>query len=716
MPEKSVREMNKLERLHYSLASRTFRATLIGSIILGLLALIIGLGWYTYSACRGLIEQSFSVAKNTAVILSKVVDPAPLAKDVMSVYGSEFYGKDTLPDPDSLSDDYYDKYKALTEREDYIQILSVLNDFKENNTLNDVYYAMYDEKTSMLVYIADPDDSEATGCRTGYYETVSQKELGKFLNWDGKSIVYHIEKTDRYGWISTSGVSIKSADGSVTGYILTDVTLREVASGMKRFVFQFSISMFVAVNLLAFFMTRHMKKKLVKPVNEIAQAAEAYIKDKREGVKTGDHFSDLNINTGDEIENLALIMSDMEGELAEYEVNLTKVAAEKERIGTELALATRIQADMLPNIFPAFPDRAEFDIYASMRPAKEVGGDFYDFFLIDNDHLGLVMADVSGKGVPAALLMMVSKILVQNIALSGKSPAEVLRTINSQMCANNREEMFITIWFGFLDLRDGRLVAANAGHEYPMLMKPGGEFETVKDKHGFVIGGFASSKYTEYELKLEPGAKLFLYTDGVTEATDDSGALFGTGRTVRALNKYKDGDPETIVNGVDNDIRDFAGVSPQFDDITMMCIQYFGEGVKGLKELTVEAKVENIAAVTVFINGELDKIECPFKARTQIDVAADELMSNISQYAYGPDGGTVTVRFGYDPDNENVEITFIDNGKPYDPLKKEDPDVTLGADEREVGGLGIFLVKKTMDNMEYEYKDGKNILKITKKI
>ena len=251
---------------------------------------------------------------------------------------------------------------------------------------------------------------------------------------------------------------------------------------------------------------------------------------------------------------------------------------EANRLDTELSMATRIQADTLPNIFPAFPERDEFNIFASMKPAKEVGGDFYDFFLIDSDHLGLVMADVSGKGVPAALFMMISKILVQNYASMGLEPKEVLEKVNHQICKNNREDMFVTVWFGSLDLRTGKLVAGNAGHEYPVLKKPDGHFELIKDKHGMVIGGMDGMKYSQYELQMDPGAKLFIYTDGVAEATNAENELFGTERMVHALNLADDESPEKILEMVDAAVDSFVGDAPQFDDLTMLCIEFVGRG------------------------------------------------------------------------------------------------------------------------------------------
>ena len=253
-----------------------------------------------------------------------------------------------------------------------------------------------------------------------------------------------------------------------------------------------------------------------------------------------------------------------------------KQQVEASRLDTELSMATRIQADMLPNIFPAFPEREDFDVYATMTPAKEVGGDFYDFFLIDPDHLGIVMADVSGKGVPAALFMMISKILIQNFALTGRSPKEVLESVNDQICLNNKEEMFVTVWVGKLNLKTGHLVAANAGHEYPAIKGPTGSFELVHDKHGLVVGAMSGMKYTEYELDMKPGSKLFLYTDGVPEATNAQEELFGTDRMVEALRAAENGTPQDILDSVHQHVDGFVKDAPQFDDLTMLLLQYNG--------------------------------------------------------------------------------------------------------------------------------------------
>ncbi len=306
----------------------------------------------------------------------------------------------------------------------------------------------------------------------------------------------------------------------------------------------------------------------------IVEPIESMTADIQEGGRTGKLFEMKDIyKTKDEIQVLAESFDDLSKKTKQYIIDITNITKEKERIGTELELARKIQADMLPNIYPAFPDRPELDIYATMTPAKEVGGDFYDFFLIDDDHLGMVMADVSGKGVPAALFMMMSKILINNYAMQGGSPAKVLEQTNAAICKKNEEEMFVTVWFGVLEISTGKITAANAGHEYPILRKENGAFELLKDKHGFVVGGMDGLKYKEYEITLEKGGELFLYTDGVPEATNADGVLFGTDRLLEALNAHKELGPRQLLPKVKEAVDGFVGEADQFDDLTMLAVK-----------------------------------------------------------------------------------------------------------------------------------------------
>lgn len=310
--------------------------------------------------------------------------------------------------------------------------------------------------------------------------------------------------------------------------------------------------------------------RIVKPIEHMTQRIKS--------LSGSDNVFEMEntYRTNDEIEILAESFADISKKTRDYIRQITEITAEKERIGTELALATRIQADMLPNIYPAFPERNEFDIYAAMDPAREVGGDFYDFFLVDDDHLCMVMADVSGKGIPAALFMMASRIILASNAKQGKTPAEILESTNETICQNNREEMFVTVWLGILEISTGKLTAANAGHEYPVLMQAGGAFELIKDKHGFVIGGMDGVRYKEYVLQLNPGAKLFLYTDGVPEATNAGEELFGTERMLAALNQNTAADPEGLLKNVRKAVDEFVKDAEQFDDLTMLSLEYKG--------------------------------------------------------------------------------------------------------------------------------------------
>ena len=308
--------------------------------------------------------------------------------------------------------------------------------------------------------------------------------------------------------------------------------------------------------------------RIVKPLEHMTKRINSL-----SGSDTAFEMEDV-YRTDDEIQILAESFASLSAKTREYIAQITEITAEKERIGTELALATRIQADMLPNIYPAFPGKPEFDIYASMDPAREVGGDFYDFFLIDDDHLCMVMADVSGKGVPAALFMMASKIILSQYAMTGKSPAQILTDTNALICSNNREDMFVTVWLGILEISTGKLTAANAGHEYPVVRQPDGKFGLYMDRHGFVIGGMEGLKYKQYELTLKPGAKLFLYTDGVPEATNVENELFGTDRMLDALNSEPDAAPERMLQNVRRAVDGFVKDAEQFDDLTMLCLEY----------------------------------------------------------------------------------------------------------------------------------------------
>ena len=310
--------------------------------------------------------------------------------------------------------------------------------------------------------------------------------------------------------------------------------------------------------------------RITEPLNSITRRVASL------GVRNRQFRMEEAYRTGDEIEVLAEAFAKQSARAGLYIEQIKRVTAEKERLGAELDMASRIQASQLPSRFPPFPDRTEFSLYASMTPAKEVGGDFYDFFMIDRDHIGLVMADVSGKGVPAALLMMVARVLIKSGLQNGKGPAETLESVNNQLCEGNDAGFFVTVWVAVLELSTGRGVAANAGHEHPVLRRADGCYELVIYRHSMPVGTMEGLRFRQHEFQLQPGDSLFIYTDGVAEATNGANELFGVEHTLGALNRDPDAPPEQVLANVTDGINRFVDGAEQFDDITMLSFRYRG--------------------------------------------------------------------------------------------------------------------------------------------
>ena len=409
----------------------------------------------------------------------------------------------------------------------------------------------FEDDTLRILQQAVKDKKRDTGTLTGYSDV-----YGHMLN--GYHVVYDHED-------------------HAAGLICVEIDINRINTGLHRYVQTVILTATFFAVLMVLLFVFCAQRYLTGPILRIIKSSAAFVEAMKQGTDPEALvYADAKVSHSGDIGMLAENVKSLADGVSSYMITLRDATAEKERIGAELSLATKIQERMLPDIWPAFPDRTEFDIYASMDPAKEVGGDFYDLFLVDDDHLCMVMADVSGKGVPAALFMMASKAIIANNAMQGKSPVKILEDTNAAICANHQEEMFVTVWIGILTISTGRLVAANAGHEYPVIMQPDGKFELFKDKHGFVVGGLEGVRYKEYELALLPGAKLFVYTDGVPEATNAENELFGTERMVEALNETANASPEQILGHVRQTVDGFVKDAEQFDDLTMLCMEYKG--------------------------------------------------------------------------------------------------------------------------------------------
>ena len=488
---------------------------------------------------------------------------------------------DSIPDEirsQQDSDAYRAYFAPFLESDFYKETTAVLEKDQSRYSFleKDVYLAMYDREQMTLVYLLDPKESDQEwNARVGEWEQADQKEIDAFFS-GSEDILAHRNLSHRYGELITIADPVLNQEGEIIAFAMSDIPLSYVNASSAIFTFLYSLVLTIVLVIIFLIIRAVMKKRLVKPIREISKAAEQYAVSRTDDRADKNIFSQLNVHTGDELEELSRVMAGMEQDITAYEKNLMKAAAEEERIQTELGLAAKIQLGMLPRVFPPYPERQEFDIYAMMDPAKEVGGDFYDFFLIDDDHLALVIADVSGKGIPAALFMMSAMIVLNNFASEGYSPAEVLRRANEKICSSSKVNMFVTVWFGILDLKTGVVTAANAGHEYPAVRHPGGEYELLHDKHSFVIGGMAGMKYKEYTLALEPGASLFLYTDGVAEASNSQEEFYGCERMLGALDQTGGMSAQETLQTVRGDVDRFAEGAPQFDDLTMLCITYKG--------------------------------------------------------------------------------------------------------------------------------------------
>ena len=696
MPRKSIREMNYFERLHYSLSAKMFHVILNFSIILSLVAVAFGFYLYSNATREQYIDKAKSLANNVGLALDKenIRDYVSKTKEIYAELR-----QDVKEDVNSSA--YLESFTSLID-ENYNDIIDKLKEYCIANDAGNIIVGY--EIDGNFIFIFDVN-KEGLANRPGYTQIMNEEEKNIFDSIVDNMPVILNESRNSYSCIGSGNIE---DDGEVIGNIITYFSLNEVASLSRHFLLQYFLVLLIVTIIVNILIVRKMKKTVVQPILDLNNAAREYISDSD---YTKMHFSDLKIKSGDEIESLALIMADMEKQISKHVANIIQITGEKEKIGAELNVASQIQEGMLPNIFPAFPDHMEFEIFASMFTAKEVGGDFYDFFLIDDDHLAIVIADVSGKGVPAALFMMASKIVINNLSTIGiNDPGLILQEVNNRIVKNNPVEMFVTVWLGILEISTGKLKAANAGHEYPCVCMNGNKYEMIKDKHGLVIGGFENLKYHTYEMQLKPGDSFFVYTDGVPEATNNKNELFGNERLLDALNDNPNYSVVELLDHVKQRIDEFVGEAPRFDDITMLALRYFG---KETNELTLKAEIENVPTVTAFVDKKLEALNCPEKVQRQIAVAIDELFSNIAKYAYGQEGGDITIKV--DTENEHlVAITFIDQGKPFNPLEAQEPDINLNAEERGIGGLGVYLVKKTMDEVKYEYADNKNILTIKK--
>ncbi|MCR5734645.1 MAG: SpoIIE family protein phosphatase [Lachnospiraceae bacterium] len=453
----------------------------------------------------------------------------------------------------------------------YDEILKYMTETRDNTILQLFYvFVPYEDD---LVYIWQTDEEDPyswLGKHEQYMEGGKETRDLVFRKDPIEEITFYRDEV--YGDICCGFYPIFDSSGEPVALVGIDLSTPGIHKNIEVFVTIICLMILFVTMVAGTMYYRSLRRQIVDPIHQLDEAAKSITSDLEK-----EELPDIEIHTGDELETLSESFVKMYTDIRHYIDENTAISAEKGRIESELNVATQIQADMLPRIFPPFPDRKEFDIYATMTPAKEVGGDFYDFFFVDDDHLALVIADVSGKGVPAALFMVIAKTLIKNRAQLKGSPSEVLSYANEQLCEGNDANLFVTVWIAIIELSTGKGIAANAGHEHPALKRADGVFDLVTYRHSPAVATMEGMKFKEHEFEMHPGDILYVYTDGVTEATDSFDQLFGTERMVASLNSEDLTDPKQILDKVKEDIDIFVGDAPQFDDITMLCFKYNGK-------------------------------------------------------------------------------------------------------------------------------------------
>ncbi|MBR5088346.1 MAG: PP2C family protein-serine/threonine phosphatase [Ruminiclostridium sp.] len=479
-----------------------------------------------------------------------------------------------------------EEIEAIRNSETYRRQVTLLDKLRDSMGFNDIYIGAFDVEVlknyseeafksgqwKPLCYIADSYYDKTKQFRFGDASRIQPEWREGAINLAETGILHNTKAITNgdFGSILTA-TNFFNYEGQPVAIIAAEIPMLTLESDTNNFVSWLCLLGSTFTLVICVIYMALIYRIIIRPVRKLSEEASTFVEGNAE------ISSDLEkIRNHDEIGVLSRSLLKMEIDIKDYIENITKITAEKERIGAELNVATQIQADMLPSIFPPFPERKEFDIYASMTPAKEVGGDFYDFFLVDDDHIALVMADVSGKGVPAALFMVIAKTLIKNRAQMGDSPAAVLMNVNEQLCEGNEAELFVTVWLAIIEISTGKGKAANAGHEHPILRRKDGKFELVEYRHSPAVATMEGIRFKEHEFEIFPGDTLFVYTDGVPEATNANNELFGSDRMLDVLNEKPDSTPDILLKKMRSAVDDFVGEAPQFDDLTMLGFAYYG--------------------------------------------------------------------------------------------------------------------------------------------
>ena len=514
-------------------------------------------------------EMNVSIA-GAALAAVDIDEMRSLAMDVDAVIKQKGSFDGSLDEDDSK---WLEDFSSVQASVRYEKLWEELNTIRRGTSSTALDYVLIYPAENREVFILDACDVNVLPCGETH-----DVDLKAYLDQPKEDFEGFVTRSAVYGGLRTDGVAVYlDTEREIYAYLLSDIPLTNINNKVIYFLLQTSLVALILTVIICLGIVMSIKSKVIAPLKRVTDTAEMFVSQYE--LRLEDHgensiFEDIYDNDIEELYNLAASLHSMELEIGSYLRDIDRYSAERARLDTELDLARRIQAGVLSIDFDPVRERAGADIFATMAPAKEVGGDFYDFFFTDSKHLCLVIADVSGKGVPAALFMMVAKALIKNRLKSGDRPARALYHVNRQICEYNLGNMFVTVWACMIELSTGKAVDVNAGHEHPVIRRAGGEYELIKYRHDPAIGVMDDTEYNEHEFTLEKGDMLFVYTDGLPEATDRKEEMFGNRRMLETLNSHKEESPKELLISIKDTVGEFVGDREPFDDLTMMALEW----------------------------------------------------------------------------------------------------------------------------------------------
>lgn len=663
---------------------------IVRNLVVGILIVTLALnGTGLYMFYRYAVNQLYENAESIALECSAYVD-GDRVLSYLEGNGS-----------DSVYDRTRDFFQTVLEQENCVTI----------------YAAVLDPAEKTRTYVIDvvSEESGYTPYAIGYMDSYShhtaknQAYLEAAASGEAEAdsdVSVMLTQSESLGHYIEVVKPVYNSNGEAVAFVCVVKQENELYRSLRIFSLRTIITGLLIAAVAAVLMSILMRRRLVRPLNEIVNETERFRKEKTASERAVTPY----MGREDEFTYLSDSLQGMEMDIEQQIEQIEENSNRQSRLDAQLQLANQIQNAAIPEVTPVFQRNIYFSLGAMMQPAKMVGGDFYDFYMLDDDRLVMTIADVSDKGIAAAMYMMMSKFLLKERVMNGGRPSDILRDVNEAICRNEANENFVTVWLGILDLRTGEILACNAGHEYPLLKRKDAGFAVYKEPHGLPVGVISGAKYQDYTLQLAPGDWLFLYTDGLAEANNTAGDQYGLERLVADLNGLAADISQDLVEAAWKQMNAFAVGAEQFDDTTMLCLKLEDVKKQEVDQFTTEAVQERMPEAGAFLEERMEAAGLEVGMIQKLDIVIDELLSNIVNHSQAKQ---MTV--GIACTQEKVTLLFADDGTPYDPTQISDSGLEGALDGDSIGGWGLKMVKRMTDEMKYSYQSGKNTLLVVKK-